>query len=312
MRLSTILNEMMITDYEVHNEKDFINMSFLLPGRTEKNRCVFINDKKYLRKIDDTVKMVFLSTELSRCIDNKNVGFCVVDDPRLMFYSVHNYLSQKENYKRKSFETKIGKDCEISSTAVVPDENIIIGNNVTIEDRVILIGHIKIGDGSIIRSGSVIGSDGNDFKRYGDRLIRTKQIGGVLIGNNVEVDPNCCIERPMFPYEDTVIDNESKIGAISFVAHGTKIGKRTQIKGMVNIAGYSNIGDDVFIGPGATISNLVSIGNDAHVTIGSVVVSNVPKGEQVSGNFAIKHREFLANQLSLLRNRREEEKAHNK
>ena len=146
-----------------------------------------------------------------------------------------------------------------------------------------------------------MGAKGNDYKRFGDRLVRTAQVGGVVLGEGVEVDQNCCIERPTFPYENTVLSDQTKIGALSFIAHGCKIGKRTQIKGMVNIAGYTQLGDDVFVGPGTTISNLINIGNNVHITIGSVVASSVLDGKHVTGNFAIDHDIFLSHQMDILR-----------
>lgn len=163
-------------------------------------------------------------------------------------------MSKTDEYCRKKFVSIIEDNCSISEKAIVPSENIKIGKNVIIEAGVVLIGHVEIGDNSIIHSGSVIGAQGNDFKRIGDELIRTSQVGGVVIDEGVEIDPNCCIERPAFPYENTYIGKQTKIGALSFLAHGVSIGNYTQIKGMVNIAGYTSIGNNVYVGPGVVIS----------------------------------------------------------
>ncbi len=301
MRLSEILEEMSEADYNIYEEKDFLNMSLLLPNRSEQDRCVFLMEKKYLKKLNSSIKMVITKCDLAKEVLSLGIGVCISSDPRLLFFKIHNFLSTNNSYLRDNHKTIIGENCSISSSASIPSENVIIGNNVTIEDKVVILGHVNIGDGSIIHCGSVIGACGNDFKRYGDHIIRTAHVGGVIIGENVEIDPNCCIERPMFSYEDTKIGNEVKIGALSFLAHGAKIGERTQLKGMVNLAGYVTIGNDVFIGPGVTISNLVNIDDEAHITIGSVVVSNVKKGGHVTGNFAIEHNKFMEHQLSIFR-----------
>jgi UDP-3-O-[3-hydroxymyristoyl] glucosamine N-acyltransferase len=54
------------------------------------------------------------------------------------------------------------------------------------------------------------------------------------------------------------------------------------------------VGDDVWIGPAATVSSRVRVGDGARVSIGAVVVRDVGAGASVSGNFAMPHKAFLA------------------
>jgi UDP-3-O-[3-hydroxymyristoyl] glucosamine N-acyltransferase len=61
------------------------------------------------------------------------------------------------------------------------------------------------------------------------------------------------------------------------------------------IAGSATIGDDVWIVPNASVSSGIIIGDNAFITIGSVVVKNVPSSSKVSGNFAIPHNKFIEN-----------------
>ena len=57
---------------------------------------------------------------------------CVVENPRLTYFRIHNYLVNDISYRRTDFKTRIGTNCNISSQAVIADKNVIIGNNVTI------------------------------------------------------------------------------------------------------------------------------------------------------------------------------------
>ena len=54
------------------------------------------------------------------------------------------------------------------------------------------------------------------------------------------------------------------------------------------------IGDDVWIGPNATIINELKIGKSANISVGSFVTKDVTVGQRVSGNFAIEHSRFLS------------------
>ncbi len=60
------------------------------------------------------------------------------------------------------------------------------------------------------------------------------------------------------------------------------------------VAGSAKIGDDVWIGPSASVSSGVEIGDGASITLGSVVTKNVAPGQRVTGNFAIDHDKFIA------------------
>ena len=60
------------------------------------------------------------------------------------------------------------------------------------------------------------------------------------------------------------------------------------------IAGAAVLGERVGVGPSASISNGLSVGDDACVTLGAVVTAAVPAGARVSGNFAVDHERFLS------------------
>jgi UDP-3-O-[3-hydroxymyristoyl] glucosamine N-acyltransferase len=88
------------------------------------------------------------------------------------------------------------------------------------------------------------------------------------------------------------------------ISHGVAIGRQSLIISNAYIAGRAKVGDCVYIGPQSTIGH-VKIGDGAFITMGSVVVSNVKKGEKVSGNFAIEHSrnmQIIKNNMSNLKN----------
>ena len=60
------------------------------------------------------------------------------------------------------------------------------------------------------------------------------------------------------------------------------------------VTGSVTLGDDVWIGPNATIRDGITVGNGAMVSLGSVVTQDVRPGQRVTGNFAVPHEDFLA------------------
>jgi UDP-3-O-[3-hydroxymyristoyl] glucosamine N-acyltransferase len=73
------------------------------------------------------------------------------------------------------------------------------------------------------------------------------------------------------------------------VAHNTVIGANCRVVAGAVICGSCQIGDEVWVGPNAVISHGLTVGDGAYVCLGSIVVSNVPAGQKVSGNFAVEH-----------------------
>jgi len=295
--ISKLIDSVYDSRYEIYNEASFSNMSFLLPNRDERERCVFVLKESFLKKVDDSVKMIITTPDLKEKALQTGKGVCVTEDPRNLFYSVHNYLAENPQYCGKCFKTSVGDNCSISKMADVAEKGVTIGNNVVIESFVKIESGVEIGDNTIIKSGAVIGPSGYDFKRIGDELIPTAHVGKVIIGKNVLINPNTVIVKPFFPYEETNIGDYTKIGGLCYIAHGVKLGKRVKMPNCVSVSGYTVIGDDVLIGPNATISNLIKIGNNSQITIGSCVATNAKDNSHLTGYFAIEHDKYLKGML---------------
>jgi UDP-3-O-[3-hydroxymyristoyl] glucosamine N-acyltransferase len=179
----------------------------------------------------------------------------------------------------------------------VTSENVIIGNNVVVEEFVSIKKNVIIGDGSIIRTGAVIGGAGYEFKQVGDVVVGVSHLGGVCIGEGVEILHNACVCAAVFPWDNTVIGSQTKVDNLAYISHCCKIGKRNNIIGGAVLCGSVVTEDDVYIGPNATLSR-VKMKNRSKASLGSVVIRNVPEGMTVSGNFAIEHTKLLRSMVS--------------
>ena len=293
MRISEILNSINIDNYCI-NEKEITSLG-LVEYNSGDSVCTFIENEKYAEKISPNVQMVLVTEELKSKLKTEmsGYGFCVVKNPRLAYFSAHNYLTSKEEYCREIYKTEIGENCSISEHSVIADKNVKIGKNVLIEEFVVIRENTVIGDNSIIRSGCKIGGEGFEFKKSDTDVFRVSHIGGVVIGKNVEVQYNTCIDKAIYPWDNTVIEDYTKIDNLVHVAHAVKIGKRTMVVANSGIGGRVSIGDDSWIGFGATIRNGLKLGNNIRVNMGAVVTKDIDNNESVTGNFAINHKEFI-------------------
>src|SRR5690606_38028783 len=119
-------------------------------------------------------------------------------------------------------------------------EDSIIFQNVSIREK------CKLGKRNIIHSGTVIGSDGfGYYQEEQKRFKKIPQIGVVIIGDNVEIGSNCCIDRASLGA--TIIHNGVILDNLSQIAHNVEIGENTMISSQVGIAGSTKIGSNCYV-----------------------------------------------------------------
>jgi UDP-3-O-[3-hydroxymyristoyl] glucosamine N-acyltransferase len=122
----------------------------------------------------------------------------------------------------------------------------------------------QIGQGVIIHSGVVIGSDGFGNALDHGRWYKVPQLGRVIIGDNVEIGANTTIDRGAL--EDTVIDEGVRLDNQIQIAHNVKVGAHTAMAGCVGVAGSTTIGKHCMIGGAVGISGHLEITDQVMVT----------------------------------------------
>lgn len=293
MKLSKILREMGIS-FHCHNEVPFSSL-----GLTQYNNgddvCTFLEKVEYINQISENVTMVITSEEVAASLKDFGKGVCIVENPRLVFFELHNYLSQHEYYTGSKWITEYGENCRISPHSVISEFNVRIGNNVIIEPFCVINSNTVIGDNCIIRTGSKIGTEGFEFKRKSERVFGVTHVGSVYIGDNVEIQSNTCIDKAIYPWDSTDIGEYTKIDNLVHISHGVKIGNQCMIVANSGIGGRTKIGNRCWVGLGSIIRNGIEIGDDARVNMGAVVSRSTEKGTSVTGNFAIDHTKFIEN-----------------
>lgn len=136
-----------------------------------------------------------------------------------------------------------------------------------------------VGARCTLHPGVVIGADGFGYAPApdGKGLHKIPHIGNVVIGENVEIGANACIDRAKFG--STAIGAGTKIDNLVQIGHNCDIGRCCVICGLVGIAGSVTIGDGAQVGGGAKIGDNLTIGAGARVGGASGIMRSVPAGE---------------------------------
>ena len=164
----------------------------------------------------------------------------------------------------------IGPDCRI-------------GAGTRLHPRVTLVSDCDVGERVLIHSGAVIGADGFGLAPDGGRWRKIAQLGGVVIGDDVEIGANCCIDRGAL--DDTVIERGCKLDNLIQIGHGARVGEDTAIAACAGVAGSAVIGKRCQIGGASGINGHITVADGTVVSTMTLISHSVHKPGFYSGIF---------------------------
>lgn len=181
----------------------------------------------------------------------------------------------------------IGAGCYIGERAC-------IGAGTRLEPNVTLYHDVVLGDSCSVHSGSVLGADGFGFARHAQGWQKITQLGGVRIGDRVDIGALVTIDRGAL--DDTVIGDDVIIDDHVHLAHNCVIGNRTAIAGCVGFAGSVEVGEDCTFAGQAGVSGHLKICDNAHFTGQARVAKAITEpGTYASGTQVEPQRQWARN-----------------
>lgn len=228
------------------------------------------------------------------------MGFIADANPLAKVIEIHEYLVSLKGFQWAEFPSRIDSNALIHPSAIIAPYDVIIGAGTIVSAKAVVLPRSVIGRDSVIGPGSIIGCDAFQVARLrgAQRIIR--QSGGVTIGDGVEVQSNCTVSRAVFG-GFTEIGDETLIDSQVHVGHDCRIGRRVLIANQASLAGRVVIEDDVYVAPNVTISNGLTLGSGCQVTIGSVVMRDVPANQKVTGFNAQPHDRWIMQSIRMQR-----------
>jgi UDP-3-O-[3-hydroxymyristoyl] glucosamine N-acyltransferase len=215
-------------------------------------------------------------------LSNQSTNLIVSESPRLDFIRAILIIDTEIGFKRDSKSPIIHSSAQIGRNVVI-ENGVSIGKNTIIEPNSVIFSGTVIGDNCFIRANSTIGSDGFGFERDNSgKPIKFVHLGGVVIGNNVEIGANTCIAKGTLG--NTIIEDNVKIDNLVHVAHNCIIRDGAFIIASSVLCGGVEVKSNAWVAPNATISQKLTIGNNAVVGLSAVVTKSVESRTVVAGN----------------------------
>ena len=153
---------------------------------------------------------------------------------------------------------------------------------------------VYIGERVIIHPGAIIGSDGFGNARSEGKWYKIAQIGGVVIGNDVEIGACTCIDRGAL--DDTVIMDGARLDNLIQIAHNVVIGKNTAIAASVGISGSTRLGDNCTVAGQAGFAGHIDIADNVHIGGMAMVTRSIStSGAYASGTGLMESKQWRKN-----------------
>lgn len=222
----------------------------------------------------------------------------------------------------------VARDCELPASCQVEAGAVIgagaiIGERVFVGPNAVIAAGCRVGESTrimagvvvgeqtclgrrcLLHAGVVIGADGFGIARSSDGTwTKVPQLGGVVIGDDVEIGANTTIDRGAIG--DTVIGNGVKLDNQIQIGHNVRVGAHTAMAGCVGVAGSTRIGRRCTFGGGAIVLGHLTIADDVNVSAATLVTKSIRQPGTYTGAMPFEaHRDWLRNasrlrQLDLL------------
>ncbi|PYD16951.1 UDP-3-O-(3-hydroxymyristoyl)glucosamine N-acyltransferase [Pseudomonas syringae pv. pisi] len=160
-----------------------------------------------------------------------------------------------------------------------------IGEGGWLAPRVTLYHDVRIGKRVVIQSGAVLGGEGFGFAQDKGIYHKVAQIGGVTLGDDVEVGVNTAIDRGALA--DTRIGNGVKLDNQIQIAHNVQVGDHTAMAACVGISGSTKIGKHCMLAGGVGLVGHIDICDGVYITGMTMVTHSITEPGSYSSGTAM-------------------------
>ncbi|MDP6795031.1 MAG: UDP-3-O-(3-hydroxymyristoyl)glucosamine N-acyltransferase [Verrucomicrobiota bacterium] len=287
---------------EVVGNGDVKLVGFAQADAARAGDLTFAEDEKFFRLAEQSEASAILATDQFSSDDKTVIR---VQNARVAFARVLPLFFPEKQFgpgvhpsaviaesARVDETAHIGPNCVIGENAVIGRQTVLeancsvgdqssLGQAVRFFPNVTIYPQSRIGDRVRIHSASVVGSDGYGYVFDEGHHRKIPQIGGVVIGNDVEIGASVTIDRGALG--NTEIGDGTKIDNLVQIGHNVVIGKHCLIVAQTGIGGSTQIGEFSTLAGQVGVIGHITIGPKAVIASKSAVMGSLEGGKQYMG-----------------------------
>ncbi len=296
---------------EVVGDAQTVIHGFAALEQAKPGELTFVADRKYAPRLADS-KAAAVVVQPEVPVDRPAI--CVAD-PYVAFLTLLNHYFPPQHPTWHidpkavlASDVIVGKDVHIGPYAVVEQgcrlgdraviypgtyvgAECVIGDDCVLYANVSLYARIELGDRVVIHSGAVIGADGFGFYPMPDGSYhKIPQVGRVVIGDDVEIGANTCLDRAMLG--ETALARGVKLDNLIQIGHNTTVGAHSVVAAQTGLSGSVRVGQGVRMGGQVGIADHTTIGDGVSIGAQSGIGQDVEPGATVQGSPAIPNTAF--------------------
>lgn len=204
--------------------------------------------------------------------------------------------------------SKVDRDAIVAADAFI-GENVVIERNVQVMSGARILGNVTIGEGTIIfpnvviyplvkigkncriHANTTIGADGFGYNFINGEHLKVWHFGGVVIGDQVEVGANSCIDAGSF--QPTKVGSGTKIDNQVQVAHNSDVGKHVILCGQAALGGSAKLGDYCVLAARAGAGPGIELGQGVQIAGGGMANRSWEAGSTIGGFPAFELKQWI-------------------
>ncbi len=162
---------------------------------------------------------------------------------------------------------------------------VVLGDDCRLLPGVVVMDGCRLGDRVTLHPGVVVGADGFGYESGPEGHAKIPQVGGVVVGDDVEIGAGSTVDRARF--SDTVIGEGTKIDNLVQIGHNVRVGRHCILCAQVGIAGSTELEDFVVLGGQVGVAGHIRLGRGAQAGAQSGISRNIQAGNTVFGSPAL-------------------------
>jgi UDP-3-O-[3-hydroxymyristoyl] glucosamine N-acyltransferase len=248
----------------------FLPLSSITSGM---EAATYLSSERFASDLNGREGLVVITKpDLKDRVPAGNSVIVTEENPRDIFYTFLADAIESGHFEQ--LRGYVSPSAKIGRTAFV-GEHVYVDDGAEILPGAVVLPNTYVGRDAVIKPNATVGGDGFENAIIHGRRRVVPHAGGAWLSEGVQIGSATCVDRGLFG-DFTFLGSHSTVDNLVHFAHSARAGANCALVACCEISGSCILGDGVWVGPNASINQLLKIGNYCYIGTGSVVTRNLP------------------------------------